>query len=145
MEHILPSGAQLNITVAPFADAHALLKAILRSVKGMSLPQNISEVDMSMAGIAGNPQLFGTVVDKILSVAVSDDVEKALFKCLERTTYDGVKIHPVIFDDPKYTDRIREDYYSICLKVIEANCKPFFKTAFSELLASTQTLTESPK
>lgn len=145
MEFNLPTGAKIQITVAPFADAHALLKAIMRSVKGMDFPQSILDTDMSLAGAMGNPQLLSKIIDKILSIAVSDEVEQALFKCMERATYNGLKIDRRLFDDPNVTESLREDYYSICFKVIEANCKPFFKKTFSELSALTQAPTDAPK
>ena len=145
MDCILPSGAKLHITVSTFVDSHALVKAIMKSVKGLNLPQNLNDTEMSIAGAMGNPQLMATIVDKILSVAVSDEVEVALFKCMERATYEEVKITRSIFDDLKLGEQAREDYFSICSKVIEANCKPFFKKTFSALSGLTQAPTESPK
>lgn len=136
-EFSLPSGAKLNVTVAPFADASALLKAILRSVKGMALSTETLQMEL---GELRNPAVFSQILDKILSVAVSDEVEEKLFRCFERSVYDGVKVTKALFDDINLGERAREDYYTICMKVIEVNCSPFFKTAFSGLKTPQKTL-----
>jgi hypothetical protein len=135
----LPSGAILKITVAPFADAHGLLKAILKAVKGMQISGDALDTDMSLDGLRKSPAVLSQLIDKVLSIATSEEVEMMLWKCFERTTYQGVKLVRTLLDDPNLSSGIREDYYTICMKVIEANCKPFFKQTFSGLLASAQT------
>lgn len=146
MEDInLPSGAKLHITIAPFADAHALLKAILKAVKGTQISAGTLDGDMSMDGILRSPELLSQIIDKVLSIATSDEVEACLWKCFERTTYQGIKLYRVLMDDPKFSDGIREDYYTICMKVIEANCKPFFKQTFSGLSILAPITDSSPK
>lgn len=143
-EIILPSGAKLQITVAPFADSHALLKAILRSVRGAQFSTGIMDTDMSMEGIKNSPEALSQIIDKVLSIATSDEVDAALRKCFERVIYQGVKLTISIFDDPNFSEDIRVDYYTICMKVIEANCKPFFKETFSGLSALAQKPVKSP-
>lgn len=141
----LSSGSELNITVAPFATAHGLLKAILKAVKGMSVSNDILGADMSLDGIRNSPALFTQIVEKVLAIAVSPEVEACLFECFFRATWNGERITRELFDDPKLGEKAREDYYMICLKVIEANCKPFFKQTFSGLMVSTPTPAESQK
>jgi hypothetical protein len=120
-EIVLESGARLNITIAPFADANALYKAILKSGKESGLSTD-------MMG------LFS-------SALVSEEVERCLFKCFERVTYNGIKLRKEIFDDPDVAfEHLREDYYIICIKVAEENCKPFFIATFSGLKELTQAL-----
>lgn len=145
MEITLTSGSKLNITVAPFAQAHALLKAILKAVKGMSVSNDVLGADMSLEGIRNSPALFTQIVEKVLAIAVSPEVEDRLFECFARATWNGERITRELFDDPKLGDQAREDYYTICLKVIEANCKPFFKQTFSGLMASSPMPAESQK
>lgn len=143
MELILDSGAKLVITVAPFQDAHGLLKAILRSVKGT----DIANVDIpdSLEKMRNNLQALSPLIDKVLSIATSDDVEVALFKCFQRVSYNDLKITRDLLDDPKIGDQLRQDYYTICYRVIEENCKPFFVRTFSGLRASPQTPDVSQK
>ena len=120
-KHTLPSGAELDVTVAPFADADALTKALLKAVKGVELRADILQMDMT------------AIKDVVVGAATSDEVDRALFKCAERASYNGVKVSKGLFDDPEIGTQAREDYYHLCLKVIEVNCLPFFKAAFSEL------------
>lgn len=142
----LPSGAKLKITVAPFGDAHALLKAILKAVKGLNLSPESLGVDMSLEGLRTAPPSFlSQIIEKVLSIATSDEVEQALFKCCERSVYQGVRVTREIFDDPKIGTQAREDYYQIAFKVIEANCKPFFKGAFSGFSVSALAPGQDPK
>lgn len=133
-EVILPSGAKLGVGPCPFGDAHRLVKAIMGSLKGADLPAEVAGVDTDDLGAAlKSPALLSTLMDRILTVATSDDVERAVMACMERCTYDGEKITRDLFDDPEVTEKIREDYYRICMEVVKANCAPFFRKAFSGL------------
>src|SRR5882724_578984 len=132
-EYVLPSGAKLVVSPAPFADASALLKAILKAVQGLKLGKEIDIDPANPGAIFKDPSVFLAVIDKVLSVATSDEVETTLFKCFERSSYDGAKVTRALFDDPKLSEAAREDYFTMSAKVIEVNCKPFFKQTFSGL------------
>ena len=124
MEFNLQSGAKLIVTASSFKEAQALNKALLASIKGLDIADNIMNTDVK--------SFFSAIV----SAATSDDVERALFKCAERSSYDGVKVTPALFDDIKLAEQAREDYYEICKCIIEVNCSPFFKGVFSWFRAS---------
>jgi hypothetical protein len=104
----LKSGVVLTVGSSEFSTAMALVKTIKKATFGMP-PQS----DLSSA------------------IFISEEVEQATFRCFNRVTYDGVKLTKGLFDDPKYEDRIRGDYFEICSRVIEVNCNPFFGRAFS--------------
>jgi hypothetical protein len=133
---ILNTGAKLEVTESSFADAYALEKALLSAIK-----------DTNLAGMQFNKSIFDMDVDvllkAVLTMATSDHVERCLFKCFERATYDKVRITPELFDDPKIGSQIREDFYEIALKVAEVNCRPFFKKLPSTLKVFLSTLSGS--
>ncbi len=120
-EVIMPSGAKLNVTVAPFKDSRALTQAIMRSMKGLPLSNNPFDMDLAV------------LKDAFIEAATSPDVEVMLEKCFQRALYDGRRIEDALFNDPKIGEVARRDYGSICWAVVEANCKPFFEQALSML------------
>lgn len=132
----MPSGATLSVTVAPYVDASALTKAILKCLRGLELKPEMVKLDL--ASLAEKPEMIGMLLDKLLAVTTSDEVENAIFACAERASYrlqggGDIKVNRDLFDDPKAGESARGDQYSIFMKVVEVNCKPFFKQAFSKL------------
>jgi len=121
MDFQTASGAKLSVTQASFVDSMALHKALLASVKGLPLAQDITKMDLTV------------LKDMVVAAATSPEVEKALFRCAERATYESVRVNEELFDDQKIGNRAREDFYEIAWKVVEVNCGPFFKRTFSRL------------
>lgn len=117
----LPSGGKLHVSVAPFQDAKALTKALLKASGMVKLAENPMDMDVSV------------IKDMLVQAATSDEVEAALFRCMSRATYDNLKITPELFDDQTIGDKIRRDYFLVCAKVVEVNCLPFFDQALSSL------------
>jgi hypothetical protein len=124
MDYQLASGAKLTVSQAPFVDAMALQKALLAAAKGLPMAADIMKMDVAV------------LKDVIIAAATSPEVEKALFQCAARATYDSVRVDPDLFDDAKIGTRARADFYEIAWKIIEVNCGPFFKTTFSRLKAA---------
>lgn len=143
MELTLDSGSKLVITVAPFADAHGLLKALLRAIKGTNLAG--LDIPDSIEQLRGNWSILSKFIDRIVSMVTSDEVEEWLFKCFQRVAYNDQKITKALMDDPQMGEQLRRDYYTICYKVIEANCKPFFEQTFSGLKMSPPPLIKDPE
>jgi hypothetical protein len=142
MEEItLASGAKLAITIAPFEDVMELQTVVAEALGKFSLPADLAGVDLSVAGIVGHPSMLAELTDKIKSVATSRDVRAIMMKCFARCTYNGARLNKELFDDPKVGADVRKDYYTLFMKVLEANCKPFFEqtfSAFSTVLKTTQ-------
>ena len=120
-DFVLPSGAKLNITYAPFKDARALHQSLLLAVKGIPLSEKIFETDIT------------SFKDAAIMVASSPEVERNVWECAKRATYNGIRVQPELFDDAAMGQQAREDFYQICWRVIEVNCKPFFFQIFSQL------------
>lgn len=137
----LPSGAELSVSTADFSSASALLKALLRSLqKGGA---DMAGVKESIAGLKNDPAAMASLLERVVSVATSDEVEAAVFKCLEWATYKAPgsaeqKVTRAIFDDPAVADEARADYFTMAFRVAEVNCAPFFKATFSGLLKARQ-------
>ena len=119
-EFKLASGATLQVTVSEFKYAKKFQNEIFNAIRGLS---NLKETEMMALA---------------MTVASSEPVEQAFFKCAERALYkpDGTdqtaqKVAPALFDDPKYGDAARREYQEIFSKVAEVNVKPFMQALFS--------------
>lgn len=110
----LDSGAKLHVTRSPFVDAMALQNALIKSNRGVPLPNNPLNMEV------------GDLKDAIIAAISSNDVREHLDKCLARCTYNNVRISNELFDDAKMGDMARQDYYVIVWHVVEVNCGPFF-------------------
>ncbi len=132
-DFVTASGARLHVSSATFVDANALRKALLRTAKGIPMSADPMAMDLSI------------LKDVFIEAASSDEVERCLFKCMERASYQDVKILPNLFDDPTLGEQARGDLIEIYWKVIEVNCGPFFVKAFSVLKARMASGAASPK
>lgn len=133
----LPSGAELAVSVANFGASSALLKAILKAVKDGS--KDIDFKTEVAAAIKEGPAAMGGFFDRLINVAISDEVEACVFTCGEWATYKvqgqpEEKFNRGLFDHPDFGDQAREDFYMASFRIMEVNVKPFFKAAFSAFL-----------
>jgi len=125
IEKIMPSGAVLKITPAPFAEAKALYQAVLEELRGVNLDPN-AEIDTN---------LFKDIFCVGLS---SKKIETALAACMKRATYKDLKIDDQTFEPLE----ARQDYVLVCFEVAKENIAPFAKSLYAEfspLLAKIQT------
>lgn len=144
----LPSGAELQVGVAGFLAASQLMSAVLLSLKGMALkPEDLKR---DLEDIKANPAALGAVMDKLISVATSPEIRKAVFACASTAKYSpvagkgAVAVDEELFDDPEYGTQAREDFYPICWRIIEVNVKPFFAKAFSGFMKPRETPSSVP-
>lgn len=122
----LPSGAKLKITPAPFAEAKALYQACLIELKSLRLDPK-AEVDVNF------------FKDLACAGFSSKQVEEALAVCMQRATYNGVKVTDDVFEPIE----ARDDYFTVCFEVAKANVQPFTKSLYAEygkLLGTLQTV-----
>lgn len=120
----LPSGAVLEMTLAPFLEGEKLFSATaecLKSVKADGL--NTEDITAS----------FDSLKNAVLACITSKDLKEALLVCLKRCTYNGQRITSWdIFEDIN----AREDYLSVCWEVVKFNLTPFTKNLFSKFSMS---------
>lgn len=132
----LASGAKLKVSLAPFVDAKNLQDKILQALTG----NGVGSIDMK---IFQDPEKAGSAaIDIAMRVAANKEVESAVFECAKRAlySYDGnemnrSKVDRSLFDDEAAGMRAREDFYPICLKIMEVNLKPFLQAIISLLKA----------
>lgn len=109
----LPSGAVLEMTMAPFLEGRKLLAAISSCIKSVKVDADL-----------GQQSSLNSLKDVFLGCLTSKEVEDALLDCLKRCTYNGQRITSWdIFEDLK----AREDYMTVCLEVSKFNLAPFTK------------------
>lgn len=111
----LPSGAELTITAAPFADARALYQAVCEELKGLKFDPK-AEVDVNFRK------------DIFCAALASKKVEEALWVCMSRALYDKKKIDLETFEPVG----ARQDYLLTCYEVGKENILPFMKSLYAQ-------------
>lgn len=108
----LPSGVILKISKTPFAISKTLYQAVLEELKGIQMKSDgeIADLIKEMSWI-----WFG-----------SKKVEAALQECFKYCIYGELKIDKDTFE----SEKTREDYWQVCVEVLEYNIKPFTKGLF---------------
>lgn len=107
----LASGADLEVTLASFSEGHRLFKAVTRVLTGFDLSE-------------------GTVQKLSMLLLSSEEVEAALWPCMERAVYKtlecpaGLKINKALFEKAE----AREDFLEISEEVLGYNLTPFSKS-----------------
>ena len=105
----LPSGAELEITLSPFPVSKALYQTILEETKGIELSSKM--------------EMFTVFRELFLTSMCSPRIEKCLWECMKRVTYNGLRITEDTFEP----EEAREDYPIVCLEVAHKNVAPFLK------------------
>lgn len=140
-EFSLPSGAKLYVSVASFENIKALHDAVFGELRGKGIGElDLAEIQKVVRGEEGAG--LGLLVDKIMSMVISKQVEMAIFLCAEKALYrhDGTESSSLqvtrgLFDNPKVRDQAREDFYAICLNIAKVNLQPFIKALSSMFMA----------
>ncbi len=110
----LPSGATLQIGVAPFAVAKNLHQALLR--------------ELSSVQIQGEMDLVSVWKDLFCLGFSSKHIDAAMTPCLARCLYNGAKIDDQTFEPVAN----RDDYMTVLMEVAKENVLPFAKSLFAE-------------
>jgi hypothetical protein len=127
VEFTSPSGVTVKINPADWVDAVKLKNAIVEA-----FAQSGAALDLGT-----KIEASGAFLKAAMMVDSSPKVYDALWPCLIRCTYGGVKITPETFNPVK----AREDYYPIVMACIKENHGPLFASLFSmfkELLPKPQ-------
>lgn len=133
-EVTLPTGAVLKIQLAPFAEAKALYKAVLRELK---------ELKLEFSGDSKR-QLESYIMEGFCGLLSSDEVEASVHQCMGRCLYNGQRIAKV--DETFESAEAREDYSKAIIEVAKENLTPFSKALFAEFkgVAATIGATRQP-
>jgi len=123
----LPSGAELSITLAPFAESKGLYQAILKDIQHLK--------------IDGEQEMDYNFLKDILCAGLSSDgVDKALTVCMNRATYNNLKIDENTFEPEK----ARQDYLLVCFEVAKVNIEPFTKSLYAKFSTVLAKLKKDP-
>jgi len=123
------NGKELKITLSSFSDARALEKSIERALKGtrFEIPSITTGADGKIDMEKTDVDLPG-IIDMVLGVATSDEVENALFVCAQRALVGTDKVDRDFFEKAEN----REHFYPIMVEIIKVNVGPFFKALGSK-------------
>lgn len=113
-EATMPSGKILQVAPAPFADAKALYQALLREMKSVAI------------GTGTDTQ---SIFKDLFCVGFSSrEIESALWPCMQRCLYNGLKIDVGTFEPVE----CRQDYMKVCMEVAKENVGPFGSALYAE-------------
>lgn len=118
-EVTLPSGAKLLITPSSFPVAKALYQSVLNEMK----PVEINSDD----------EMATFMKDIYCHIFSSPEIEKRLFDCMKKATYNGKRIESV--DDVFESVEARQDYLDVCYEVALENLLPFTKNLYAKYQA----------
>jgi len=125
------NGKKLEITLSSFKEVMQLKKAVEKAIQRQGLVIDIDGVDMeNIMNSKVSEGSVSSIISSILAVDTSEDVERLLFVCAERATYDNHKINAEFFEHPDNTGNW-ELYYPIMFEVLKVNLSPFFKGLLS--------------
>lgn len=137
----LDSGAVLEVTLAPFAVGHRLLKAVMSEIEQIKISIGDVKDISTIFSSEMNDSVINTIKNLITRVLSSDVIEEALWVCMERATYDGKKITRDTFEDMN----VRADYFIVAKEVLWFNLTPFFKNLKSIVSIPPLGSTTTPK
>ena len=130
----LPSGAELEMTLAPFLEGEKLFSATAECLKTVKV-DGLNAEDLTAS--------FESLKNAILACITSKELKDSLLACLKRCTYNGQRITSWdVFEDVN----AREDYLSVCWEVVKFNLTPFTRnliSKFSGLIEIAKTNPES--
>lgn len=132
----LPSGASIELRIAPFADSMRLLRVIANEAKGVALGYNldlnISDPRAMLAKLAAQDLKLDLIKDALCQIAASEAVAAALDVCMGRCVYNGEAIRKDSFE----AESARADYFPAAWEVMKLNLSPFFAGLVSKSSAS---------
>ncbi len=134
MQVKLPSGAELDITMASFDEANRLFKVVNREVEKVKISLGVLGKVGKLDDINVTDDLINTLKDLGTRLLGSDEVESALWPCMLRSTYNKERVTKDLFD----REATRGEYLVIAKEVMVYNLTPFFgslSSLFPQLLS----------
>jgi hypothetical protein len=141
MKKTLDSGATLEVTLSPFEVGHRLLKAVVREIEMVNVEFGVRGKSFKDIFEDIGDEAVNTIKNMAARLVSSDAVEEILWLCMERATYNGIKINRDTFED----ERARGDYLIVAKEVLWFNLAPFLKNLASMFPALVGKTTTSQK
>lgn len=124
----LDSGAILDISMCSFAEGTKLMKAVSKELKNTNISLGAKGKATDFFKLDLGDEAINTLKNIVTGLISSEEIEAALWPCMERGTYTigGVtrKINRDLFEDEK----AREDYIPILKEALVFALAPFFKS-----------------
>ena len=124
MQKVLESGALLDLSICSFAEGNRLMKAVAKEIKNTQISLGAKGQMGDFLKLQVGDDAINTIKNLVTGLLASDEIEAALWPCIERGTYDGIHIKKDIFEDEK----VRADYIPILKEALVYNLSPFFKS-----------------
>ena len=124
MQKVLESGALLDLSICSFAEGNRLMKAVAKEIKNTQISLGAKGQMGDFLKLQVGDDALNTIKNLVTGLLASDEIEAALWPCIERGTYDGIHIKKDIFEDEK----VRADYIPILKEALVYNLSPFFKS-----------------
>jgi hypothetical protein len=124
MQKVLESGALLDLSICSFAEGNRLMKAVAKEIKNTQISLGAKGQMGDFLKLQVGDDAINTIKNLVTGLLASDEIEAALWPCIERGTYNGIHIKKDIFEDEK----VRADYIPILKEALVYNLSPFFKS-----------------
>lgn len=122
----LQSGSSLMIGVIPFSEAKNFYQAVLEEMRSVAF--------------ASKSEMGDIIKNFFCAGFSSKKIESALWVCLSRCTYNGLKIEEKTFEPMD----AREDFTPICIEVALEVVRPFAKGLSAGLSRISMMMPSSP-
>lgn len=135
-----PSGAEVEIEIAAFDDSCNLQELLCETTLAINIPfeyalrsltlvfaekqaenPNTSLNDLQISDLLAAEGVPDILARSMLAIISSKKIKNCIFKCLERSRYNGEAIKPSLFE----REESRQDYFPIFKECIRANVMPF--------------------
>jgi hypothetical protein len=123
IKHTLPSGAVFDVTPLAYGRAWGVTQALLKVAEKLEI--DVAGMDFKALAATDVLKFKGP----LCTLLASEVMQAAAETCLERCTYNGVKITDQTFE----TDAGRGDYLIAAFYALKENVSPFFRAAISFL------------
>ena len=131
MKHELPSGAYIDVTPLPYAQAWEVAQTLLRVIEQINV--DLHGIDLE--------QLMATDVlvlkGPICALLGSRDIQSAVKLCFTRCCYSSINVNPIKIDDHTFEPVERRGDFLFCaFYALKENVFPFFGSLASFLKTS---------
>lgn len=140
MKKTLESGAELDVTLSSFSVCNKLKNVVVQELESIKFDIGDGKIENLFESEFG-PEAVNTFKNLICRIISSEKIEEAIWPCMDRATYKGVKITRETFEN----EDARQDYLPVFKEVLWLNLRPFFKSLNSLFSMFQQNITGSPK
>jgi hypothetical protein len=140
----LESGAVLELSICSFKEGTNLMKAVAKELKtttiafGVKDAKNFGDLFKNITDDSMN-----TLKNLVVGLLSSEEIEAALWPCMERGTYTFNNLTRKINSDLFEDEKVRADYLPILKEVLVFSLAPFFSSlkslVWDSQVASTST------